>query len=130
MDALYTLSGTLEADYAPNGTWQGVFDAVVTIAAWRALNIDAVNHGQLRFVARSSYDLIHWSAEYSGCLPPRGRYIEITMYLAGNGTVTPEISAMSLDWLPAVVGESNADLAMSAHNVRLEVAPGETIIRP
>ena len=130
MDALYTLSGTLEADYPAYGTWQGVFDAVVAIAAWHALNIDAVNPDQLRFVARSSYDLIHWSAEYSGCLPPRGRYVEITLYLEGRGTNSPEISAMSLDWLPAVVGESNADLAMNAHNVRLEVAPGETIIRP
>jgi hypothetical protein len=129
MDALYTLSGTLEADYN-DGTWQGVFDAVVAIALWSALTIDAANPDQLRYVARSSYDLIHWSAEYSDCLPPRGRYIEFVLYLAGRGTVTPEISAMSLDWLPAVVGESNADLAMSAHNVRLEVAPSETIIRP
>ena len=130
MDALYTLNGTLEADYAPNGTWQGVFDAVVAIALWNALTIETINPDQLRYVARSSYDLIHWSAEHSDCLPPRGRYFEITLYLAGRGATTPEISAMSLDWLPAVVGEGDPVLAMSAHNVRLEVAPNETIIRP
>lgn len=118
----YTLNGTLESDYPNDGTWQGVFDTVTAIALFSVLHLTAEHAEMVRFRSRSSYDGINWGAEYSDGLSPHGRYVEITLLLEANGTTTPAISEMSLDWHPAVIGESNAELAMALHNVRLEVA--------
>ena len=122
MLGFYTLNGTLESDYPNAGSWQGVFDTVTAIALFGNLHLTADRAEMIRLRSRSSYDGTHWSAEYSDGLSPHGRYVEITLLLEADGTIAPTISEMALDWHPAVIGESNAKLAMAPHNVRLEVA--------